>query len=410
MAHASADGRRIAWFTHRPLFLDAPDEPDTGYWSVKPAQRAPLLDLIRSHDVAIVASGHLHRWRDATFDGCRYVWAPSSGFLVGPENQPDMPGEKWLGAVIYDFDGRSVSVRFGEVPGLATLWIDDVLADVYPHAVRREVPASSSDSEVASVTLQSIGKSFAGVPVLRDISLDVADGEFLTLVGASGCGKSTLIRIIAGLEPQSTGSVLIGGVAVDHLRPHERQVAMVFQSYALYPHMKVFDNIALPLVMSRLRLAERLPLLRLLSPRRRDVMAGIAAKCMRWRSSCSIDGLLDRRPWQLSGGQRQRVALGRAMVRQPEAFLMDEPLSNLDAKLRVHMRGEIAELHARIGATIRLRDARPDRGDDDVRSRRDDGQRRDPAARPPSDVYARPADAGSRSSSAVRQSTCCPPR
>ena len=210
----------------------------------------------------------------------------------------------------------------------------------------------SSDNEVASVALQSIGKSFAGVPVLRDISLDVADGEFLTLVGASGCGKSTLIRIIAGLEPQSTGSVLIGGVPVDHLRPHERHVAMVFQSYALYPHMKVFANIALPLVMSRLRLAERLPLLRLLSPRRRNVMAGIADEVHAVAKQLQIDGLLDRRPSQLSGGQRQRVALGRAMVREPAAFLMDEPLSNLDAKLRVHMRSELAELHARIGTTF----------------------------------------------------------
>ena len=210
----------------------------------------------------------------------------------------------------------------------------------------------SSDNEVASVTLQSIGKSFAGVPVLRDISLDVADGEFLTLVGASGCGKSTLIRIIAGLEPQSTGSVLIDGVPVDHLRPHERHVAMVFQSYALYPHMKVFANIALPLVMSRLRLAERLPLLRLLSPRRRKVMAGITDEVHAVAKQLQIDGLLDRRPSQLSGGQRQRVALGRAMVRQPAAFLMDEPLSNLDAKLRVHMRSELAELHARIGTTF----------------------------------------------------------
>ena len=132
------DGRRIAWFTHRPLFIDAPDEPDTGYWSVKPAQRGPLLDLVRAHDVALVATGHLHRWRDATVDGCRYVWCPSSGFLVGPENQPDMPGEKWLGAVVYDFDGPEVAVRFGDVPGLTTLWIDDVLHDVYPHAVRAD--------------------------------------------------------------------------------------------------------------------------------------------------------------------------------------------------------------------------------------------------------------------------------
>jgi 3',5'-cyclic AMP phosphodiesterase CpdA len=135
-AHATADGRRIAWFTHRPMFIDAPGEPDTGYWSVKPAQRHPLLDLVRTHGVALVATGHLHRWRDATVDGCRYVWCPSSGFLVGPDNQPDMPGEKWLGAVVYDFDGPEVAVRFAGVPGLATLWIDDVLGDVYPHAVR----------------------------------------------------------------------------------------------------------------------------------------------------------------------------------------------------------------------------------------------------------------------------------
>jgi 3',5'-cyclic AMP phosphodiesterase CpdA len=135
-AHATSAGRRIAWFTHRPLFINAPDEPDTGYWSVKPAQRAPLLNLLRADDVAVVATGHLHRWHDATIDGCRYVWCPSSGFLVGPDNQPDMPGEKWLGAVVYDFDGRDLGVRFADVPGLATLWIDDVIRDVYPHAVR----------------------------------------------------------------------------------------------------------------------------------------------------------------------------------------------------------------------------------------------------------------------------------
>jgi multiple sugar transport system ATP-binding protein len=205
---------------------------------------------------------------------------------------------------------------------------------------------------MASVTLQSIGKSFGGVPVLSDINLDVADGEFLTLVGASGCGKSTLIRIIAGLEPQSTGSVLIDGAPVDHLRPHERHVAMVFQSYALYPHMKVFANIALPLVMSRLRLFERLPVLRMLSARRRKVMAGIAGEVHAVAKQLQIEALLERRPSQLSGGQRQRVALGRAMVRQPAAFLMDEPLSNLDAKLRVHMRSELAELHDRIGTTF----------------------------------------------------------
>ena len=205
---------------------------------------------------------------------------------------------------------------------------------------------------MASVQLESICKSFGGVPVLSGIDLDVADGEFLTLVGASGCGKSTLIRIIAGLEPQSSGSVLIDGKPVDHLRPHERHVAMVFQSYALYPHMRVFANIALPLVMSRLNLFERLPLLRLLSTRRRRVMPDIEREVHAVAKQLQIDALLDRRPSQLSGGQRQRVALGRAMVRQPAAFLMDEPLSNLDAKLRVHMRSELAELHGRLGTTF----------------------------------------------------------
>ncbi|HLX30634.1 MAG TPA: ABC transporter ATP-binding protein [Casimicrobiaceae bacterium] len=205
---------------------------------------------------------------------------------------------------------------------------------------------------MASVTLQSICKSFGGPPVLDGIDLDVADGEFLTLVGASGCGKSTLIRIIAGLEPQTSGSVLIDGRAVDHLRPHERRVAMVFQSYALYPHMRVFHNIALPLVMTRLALYERLPVVRLLSMRRRRVMSDIAREVQAVAKQLQIDALLDRRPSQLSGGQRQRVALGRAMVRHPSAFLMDEPLSNLDAKLRLHMRSELAELHGRLGTTF----------------------------------------------------------
>jgi multiple sugar transport system ATP-binding protein len=205
---------------------------------------------------------------------------------------------------------------------------------------------------MASVTLESVSKSFGNVRVLSDIDFHVADGEFLTLVGASGCGKSTLIRIIAGLEPQSAGSVRIDGRPVDHLRAHERHVAMVFQSYALYPHMRVFGNIALPLAMTRLNLFERLPLLGLLSPRRGRVMAGIASEVDAVARQLQIDALLDRRPSQLSGGQRQRVALGRAMVRQPAVFLMDEPLSNLDAKLRVHMRTELAELHARLGTTF----------------------------------------------------------
>jgi multiple sugar transport system ATP-binding protein len=205
---------------------------------------------------------------------------------------------------------------------------------------------------MASLELRAITKAFGAVPVLRGVDLTVGNGEFLTLVGPSGCGKSTLLRVIAGLEPQDAGTVAIGGAPVDHLRPHERKVAMVFQSYALYPHMTVFNNIALPLTMSRLRLAERVPLLRLLSRRRRAVQRGIAEDVRAAAAQLGIPTLLDRRPAQLSGGQRQRVALGRALVRQPDVFLMDEPLSNLDAKLRVHMRTELAELHARLGATF----------------------------------------------------------
>jgi multiple sugar transport system ATP-binding protein len=205
---------------------------------------------------------------------------------------------------------------------------------------------------MASLALRGISKSFGDVPVLNAIDLDIADGEFLTLVGPSGCGKSTLLRIIAGLEAQDSGTVSIGGTGVDHLRPHERKVAMVFQTYALYPHMTVFDNIALPLTMARLNLLERLPLVRHLSMRRRRIMAGIARDVRGVAEQLRIETYFDRRPAQLSGGQRQRVALGRAMVRHPEAFLMDEPLSNLDAKLRVHMRGELTELHARLGATM----------------------------------------------------------
>jgi len=131
-AMSTAGGRSIAWFTHRPLFIESPDEADTGYWSVKPAPRKRLLDLIRRHRVALVATGHLHKWRDTEVDGCRYIWCASSGFLVGPDNQPDMPGEKRLGAVLYEFDGANVSVTMVDVPGLTTLWIDDVLHEVYP--------------------------------------------------------------------------------------------------------------------------------------------------------------------------------------------------------------------------------------------------------------------------------------
>jgi alkaline phosphatase D len=129
---SSANGRRLAWFTHRPLFIDDPAEGDMGYWSVKPAPRAKLLERIRRDDVAIVATGHLHKWRDYRLDGCRYIWGASSGFLVGPDNQPDLPGEKRLGGAIFEFTGTGVAIAHEDVSGLAEYWIDDVLHEVYP--------------------------------------------------------------------------------------------------------------------------------------------------------------------------------------------------------------------------------------------------------------------------------------
>ena len=127
-----AGGRQIAWFLHRPLFLDSPDEPDTGYWSVKPEPRARLIELVRRHSVAVVASGHLHKAHQTVCDGTRYVWAPASSFLVGPEIQPSMPGEKRLGAVLYELDGAALEASIIDVPGLAPYWIDDVIDEVYP--------------------------------------------------------------------------------------------------------------------------------------------------------------------------------------------------------------------------------------------------------------------------------------
>jgi alkaline phosphatase D len=129
---SSAGARTLAWFTHRPLFIESRDEPDTGYWSVKPTPRARLLELVDRYRVALVSTGHLHKWRDATVSGCRYVWSASSGFLVGPDNQPDMPGEKRLGATVFDFHGSEVDVAHHDVAGLSSFWIDDVIHEVYP--------------------------------------------------------------------------------------------------------------------------------------------------------------------------------------------------------------------------------------------------------------------------------------
>lgn len=218
------------------------------------------------------------------------------------------------------------------------------------HGMRDGV--TKRDGGAEGVRLAGIAKSFGTMAVLAGLDLVVRAGEFLTLLGPSGCGKSTLLRIIAGLERQDRGTVSIAGRPVDHLPPAERDVAMVFQSYALYPHMTVAGNLATPLEMRRLTLLERLPLIKHLSPRRGRVMRGIMAEVRAVAEALRIETLLDRKPAQLSGGQRQRVALGRAMVRHPAVFLMDEPLSNLDAALRVEVRHELADLHARLGTTF----------------------------------------------------------
>ncbi|WP_298986820.1 ABC transporter ATP-binding protein [uncultured Roseibium sp.] len=203
---------------------------------------------------------------------------------------------------------------------------------------------------MTAISLSAIEKNFGDTKVLEGINLDIADGEFLTLVGPSGCGKSTLLRIIAGLESATTGVVEIGGKPVNGVRPAHRNLAMVFQSYALYPHLTVAQNMMTPLKLRDLSAVERMPVVG-------PLIAGssyraILEQVQETAKVLKIDHLLDRKPGQLSGGQRQRAALGRAMVRKPVAFLMDEPLSNLDAALRIHMRSELAELHRSLKTTF----------------------------------------------------------
>jgi len=205
---------------------------------------------------------------------------------------------------------------------------------------------------MAGITLSNISKSFGDTRVLERVDLDIADGEFLTLVGPSGCGKSTLLRIIAGLETQSGGDVAIAGQSVNTVRASKRDLAMVFQSYALYPHLSVRENMTTPLKLRDLSFWERLPVLGAMIPGRRPKLEKLHRNADDVAATLKIDHLMDRKPGQLSGGQRQRVALGRAMVRKPVAFLMDEPLSNLDAALRVHMRAELAELHRSLDVTF----------------------------------------------------------
>lgn len=188
---------------------------------------------------------------------------------------------------------------------------------------------------MASLSIRNVYKDYAnGVPVLKGVNIDIKDGEFLILVGGSGCGKSTLLNMIAGLEDVTKGEILINGAAVNDLSPKDRDIAMVFQSYALYPSMTVRENISFGLNIRKIA---------------KDEQKRIVDKVAQ---TLQIQPLLDRKPGQLSGGQRQRVAMGRALARDPVMFLFDEPLSNLDAKLRIEMRSEIKLLHQRLGTTI----------------------------------------------------------
>ncbi len=195
-------------------------------------------------------------------------------------------------------------------------------------------PTPSPTAASGGLVLDQVGKRFGAIDVLSDINLDIRAGEFIVFVGPSGCGKSTLLRMIAGLEEASFGTISIGGRDVTDAEPSARGIAMVFQTYALYPHLSVSENMGFALKMAGRPRAE------------------VAAKVAAAAEVLHLTPLLDRRPAQLSGGQRQRVAIGRAIVRDPQVFLFDEPLSNLDAELRIDMRIEIAKLHRRLGNTM----------------------------------------------------------
>lgn len=202
------------------------------------------------------------------------------------------------------------------------------------------------------IELENVSQVFGETRALIDVSLSMPEGSFTSLLGPSGCGKSSTLRIIAGLDRPTAGRVRIDGRDVTELTAAERNIAMVFQSYALYPHMTVRGNITLPLTMRNMSRLERLPIFDRILPSARRKMAENAEKTRRIAEMLEIDTLLDRKPSELSGGQMQRVAVGRALVRDPVAFLLDEPLSNLDTKLRAQMRGEIVDLHKRTGRTF----------------------------------------------------------
>lgn len=213
-------------------------------------------------------------------------------------------------------------------------WMMNMSEHISDHSPSGSLDSPSRTERPKKVVIKGVSKYFAKNRVLSDVDLEVFRGEFCVLLGPSGCGKSTLLRIIAGLERASRGKIFIDGRDVTDVPPGRRDVAMVFQNYAIYPHMTVFDNIAFPLKIRKLPKEE------------------IRTRVSETAAMLQLDNLLERKPAQLSGGQRQRVAMGRAIVRNPAVFLFDEPLSNLDAKLRVAMRMEIAQLHRRLGATM----------------------------------------------------------
>ena len=204
------------------------------------------------------------------------------------------------------------------------------------------------------LSLNAVDKRFGGATAVRGVSLALRPGRFVALIGASGCGKSTTLRLMAGLEAPDAGHVLIDGRDVTAATASERNVALMFQSYALYPHLTVAENVAMPLRLRRLTAGHRLPGARLVSRRIREIEAGIRAEVGRMAEMLRLTPLLDRRPGQLSGGQQQRVALARALVRAPTAFLLDEPLSNLDTQLRAATREEIRRLHRETGLPFLL--------------------------------------------------------
>jgi ABC-type sugar transport system ATPase subunit len=228
---------------------------------------------------------------------------------------------------------------------------------------------------MAGIVLENLSKRFNGTRVIPGLSLAIADGEFFTFVGPSGCGKSTILNMIAGLAPASGGRILFDGKDVSGLAPRDRDVAMVFQSYALYPHMTVYENLAFPLRMKKAR---------------KEVAA---EEVRRVADLLGIGDMLERKPRELSGGQRQRVALGRAIIRRPRVFLMDEPLSNLDARLRVEMRSELKRLHRelRITTVYVTHDQAEAMGLSERMAVLDRG--RVAQCAPPGEVYSRPASA-----------------